>query len=221
MRILIIDDDKNILDFLKKALKAENFSVDTAEDGEKGIYLSNINNYDLIILDNSMPKKNGKSVCKEIRESGKTLPILILSVKTEIESKVDLLNSGADDYMTKPFSFEELKTRINALLRRPRNLIDNILKIDDLVLNTSDYSVLRNNKEIYLTKKEFSLLKYLMENKGRVLSKTTIMEHIWDMNADVFSNTVETHILKIRKKIDKGKKESIIKTITGRGYRIG
>ncbi len=221
MKVLVIDDDKNILNFLKKALKAEGFSVDIAENGEKGIYLSNINDYDLIILDYSMPKKDGKEVCKEIRMSGKTMPILILSVKTEIKSKVDLLNTGADDYMTKPFSFEELKTRINALLRRPKNLVDNILKIDDLTLNTSDYSVVCRGKEIYLTRKEFSLLKYLMENKGRVLSKIKIMEHIWDMNADIFSNTVETHILKIRKKIDKGRKESIIKTIPGRGYKIG
>jgi DNA-binding response OmpR family regulator len=221
MKILIIDDDKNILNSLKRSLKSENFSVDTADNGEKGIYLANINNYDLIILDNNLPKGDGRFVCEQIRSSGKALPILVLSVKAEVESKVDLLNAGADDYMTKPFSFEELRTRIKTLLRRPKNLIDNVLKINDLILDTSNYSVLKNKKEIYLTRKEFALLKYLMQNKGKVLSKISIMEHIWDMNADSFSNTIETHILKIRRKIDKGKKNSIIKTIPGRGYRIG
>ena len=220
MRILIVEDEKEIRNFLKKSLESECFVVDTAEDGERGSYLARTNDYDLITLDNIMPKKSGVEVCREIRKDGKNAPILILSVKSETTTKVDLLNAGADDYLTKPFSLDELIARIKALLRRPQEVENELLKIDDLTIDTAKQIVKRGNKEIYLTRKEFTLLKYLLKNKSFVLSRNMIMEHVWDMSADPFSNTIESHILSLRKKIDHGHKTKLIQTIPGRGYKI-
>ncbi len=208
MRILIAEDDKGIINYLKPSLEGENFIVDAVEDGEKGLYLAQTNDYDLIILDNILPKKEGYKICEEIRKDGKTVPIMMLSVKSEIETKVKLLNAGADDYVTKPFSFEELRARIKALLRRPKKIENQILKVDDLVLDKSRQTVARGKKEIYLTGKEFSLLEYLMKNQDTVLSRGMIMEHVWDMNADPFSNTIEMHILNLRRKIEQKNKKS-------------
>lgn len=220
MRILIAEDDKGIINYLKPSLEGENFIVDAVEDGEKGLYLAQTNDYDLIILDNILPKKEGYKICEEIRKDGKTVPIMMLSVKSEIETKVKLLNAGADDYLTKPFSFEELRARIKALLRRPKKIENQILKVDDLVLDKSRQTVARGKKEIYLTGKEFSLLEYLMKNQDTVLSRGMIMEHVWDMNADPFSNTIEMHILNLRRKIEQKNKKKLIRTVPGRGYKI-
>ena len=219
MRILVIEDEKEINAFLKLSLESECFIVDVAEDGERGSFLARTNEYDVIILDNILPKKIGLDVCKEIRASGKTTPIIVLSVKSETTTKVDLLNAGADDYLIKPFSLDELLARIRALLRRPQQIEDEILEIDDLSLDTKRHTVKRATKEIYLTRKEFILLEYLMKNRSIVLSRGMILEHVWDMNADPFSNTIESHILSLRRKIDaKGKK--LIQTVPGRGYKI-
>lgn len=220
MRILIIEDEKEIINFLKLALKAECFAVDTAEDGERGSFLARTNDYDLIILDNVLPKKIGIEVCKEIRARGKTMPIIVLSVKSEATTKVDLLNAGADDYLIKPFSLDELLARIRALLRRPKNIESEILKLDDLTLDTKKHLVKRGQKEIYLTRKEFTLLEYFMKNLGIVLSRGMMMEHVWDMNADPFSNTIESHILSLRRKVDLKGKKKLIHTVPGRGYKI-
>ncbi len=220
MRILIVEDEKDIRDFVAKSLKAESFAVDTAADGEKGSFLARTNDYDLIILDNIMPKKSGLQVCEEIRKDGKTVPILILSVKSETTAKVDLLNAGADDYLTKPFSLDELLARVRALLRRPTQIENEILQIDDLIVDTSRQTVRRGGKDIYLTRKEFALLKYLLKNQGIVLSRGMIMEHVWDMTADPFSNTIESHILSLRRKIDTKGKKKLIHTVPGRGYKI-
>lgn len=221
MRILIVEDDKDLVEYLKSGLEAENFSVDTAEDGEKGSFVARTNNYDLIILDYNLPKKSGYQICKEIRDDKKNVPILMLSINSEVNDKVELLNIGADDYLAKPFSFEELVARIKALLRRPKEIKSKILAIDDLILDIEGQTVKREKDEIYLTRKEFSLLEYLMKNQGKVLSRTTIMENVWDMNADPFSNTVETHILNLRKKIDRNIGSKLICTVPGRGYKIG
>ncbi len=220
MRALIVEDEKQILNFLKKSLQAEHFAVDTAEDGEKGSFLARTNDYDLILLDNIMPKKTGQEVCEEIRSEGINIPILVLSVKSEITTKVDLLNAGADDYMTKPFSLDELMARIKALLRRPKEIESEILKIDGLTLDTSKHIVKQGDKDIYLTRKEFTLLKYLMRNQGIVLSRSMIMEHVWDMSVDPFSNTIESHINSLRKKINIKGKKKLIHTVPGRGYKI-
>lgn len=219
MKLLIIEDDSSIRNVLRMSLEASCFAVDTAEDGEEGSYMARTNDYDLIILDNVMPKKLGKKVCQEIRESGKSIPIIMLSMKSEVLEKVAVLDVGADDYITKPFSFEELLARIRALTRRPKNLTEKILKIKNIELNTDRHIVLIDGIETELTKKEFTLLEYLLQNKERVVTRGQIMEHVWDINADPFSNTIESHIVNLRKKIGDSHKR-IIKNIPGRGYKI-
>ena len=220
MRILVIEDNKQIARTLKASLTNECFAVDVAPDGEKGCFLALTNDYDLVILDYMMPKKDGREVCTTIRKEGKTMPIIILTVKSEIEDKVNLLNLGADDYLTKPYSFEELMARIKALLRRPLQIEPEILQINNLTLDTKKRLVKRAGKEIQLTRKEFMLLQYLMRNKGIILSRGMIMEHVWDMEQDLFSNTIEAHILALRKKLDRNHSQKLIQTISGMGYRM-
>lgn len=220
MSILLVEDEKEIINFLKASLEAEYFSVDVAEDGEQGSYLARTNDYDLIILDNILPKKTGREICEEIRKIGKTVPVLVLSVKSDTATKVDLLNAGADDYLIKPFSFEELLARMRALRRRPEKLEGETLAVGDLTLNTRTHQVHRGKKEVYLTRKEFMLLEYLMRNKGTVLSRGMILEHVWDMNTDPFTNTIESHILSIRRKLDVKSKPKLIHTVPARGYKI-
>lgn len=220
MKALIIEDEKQIADFLKTNLEKNKFSVDIAHDGEEGSFKARTKRYDIILLDNIMPKKNGIEVCRDIRKDGKNLPIIMISVKSEINTKVKLLNAGADDYLTKPFDFEELLARINALLRRPDKIEGETLSIDDLFLDTAKHEVRRGNEDIILTKKEYQLLKYLTKNSGIVLSKSMLLENIWDMSVDYFSNTVESHIASLRKKIDKKGKKKLIHTVAGVGYKI-
>lgn len=221
MRILVIEDDKDLINFLKPSLEAENFVVDAVRDGEEGSFLARTNDYDLVILDYNLPRKDGCQICEDIRKDGKNTPIIVVSVKSEVDAKVNLLNIGADDYLTKPFSFAELLARINALLRRPQKIENEILIVNDLALDTASQTVKYKEKDIYFTRKEFELLKYLMKNQGKVLTRAIIMEHVWDMNADPFSNTVETHILNLRRKIDRKSGNKIIQTVPGRGYKIG
>jgi DNA-binding response OmpR family regulator len=220
MRILVIEDEEGIASFLKAGLESEYFAVDVVEDGEKGSFQARTNDYDMIILDNMLPKKNGAEVCEEIRRSGKTTPIIMLSARAELGIKVELLNKGADDYVTKPFSLEELLARIRALLRRPTTMTSEVLQTDDLVVDTKQHTIKRGGKEIYLTKKEFMLLELLLKKKGSVVSRGTIMEHVWDMNVDPFSNTIESHILNLRKKIATDGGRDLISTLPGIGYKI-
>ncbi len=220
MRILVIDDDPKISDFLKNNLEAELFAVDVATDGEKGAYLGRCNDYDLIVLDNVLPKKNGLEVCREIREKKKGVKIIMLSALSDITTKVDLLDNGADDYLTKPFSFRELLSRVKALLRRPTVSTEEVIKIGDLIINTNNHEVTRGKKNIGLTRKEFMLLEYLAKNAGRTLTQIDIMEHVWDMELDSFSQTLKSHVRNLRAKIDGGRKTSIIQTVNGRGYKM-
>jgi DNA-binding response OmpR family regulator len=218
MKILIIEDDSDLVTFLKQNLSSEGFLVDYSKDGEKGESMACYNEYDLIILDLNVPSKNGKEICKTVRDNKKMMPILVLTADFNVQDKIDLLNLGADDYLTKPFSFEELTARIKALLRRPKDInADETLQISNLSLNKNSKKVLKDDKEVYLTLKEFSLLEYLMENKGKIISRGMIIDHVWDMKGDIFSNTIESHIFNLRKKLDNKK---LIKTIPGRGYRI-
>jgi two-component system OmpR family response regulator len=220
MRALVIDDERGVRETLAENLRSRCFAVDTAEDGTEGSYMARTNTYDLIILDNMLPEKNGTVVCEEIRKTGRNTPILVLSALSDSWRKVELLNAGADDYMIKPFSFEELMARIRALMRRPADMESDILTVDALVLDTKHQTVKREEVGIYLTRKEYMLLEYLMRNRGSVLSRAMIMEHVWDMTSDPFSNTIESHILSLRRKVDKPHEKKLIHTVPGRGYRI-
>ncbi|MEY2640811.1 MAG: hypothetical protein RL150_204 [Candidatus Parcubacteria bacterium] len=219
MKILLTEDNSAIRNVLRMSLEAASFVVDEAENGEDGSFLARTNEYDLVILDNMLPKKMGKQVCKEIREAGKTMPVLLLSMKNEVNEKIELLDCGADDYMTKPFSFEELLARMRALMRRPTPLKETVITVGDLTLHLEKQQVFRGRKELYLTRKEFTLLSYLAIHRDRVVSRGQLLEHVWDMHANPFSNTIEAHILTLRKKIGDTKKR-LIRSVPGRGYKL-
>ncbi len=220
MRILVVDDDKGVRESLKKSLEAECFAVDTAGDGAEGSYLGRVNEYDLILLDNTMPRKTGIEVCKDIRAVGRKSPIIVLSVESEVDDKVSLLNAGADDYLTKPFSYKELASRMRALLRRPNAIMPENLKVGDLVLDTANQRAKRGSKDIYLTRKEYALIEHLIRNSGTIVSRGSLLDHVWGEETDPFTNTIEAHILNLRKKVDFDPKRKLIHTIPGRGYKI-
>jgi DNA-binding response OmpR family regulator len=220
MRILLVEDEKQVADFLIMSLEAECFAVDHTADGEQGSFLARTNDYDLLILDNLLPGKSGREICADVRQMGKVVPILILSVQSDTTAKIELLDAGADDYLSKPFSLQELTARARALLRRPQQITDSKLNIDDLVMDPQKHRVTRGTREIPLTRKEFMFLEYLLKNKDIVLSRGMILEHVWDMTADPFSNTIEAHIRTLRKKIDAGEPLKLIHTIPGIGYKI-
>jgi two-component system OmpR family response regulator len=219
MRILIIEDDPTIRTTLAAYLESACFAVDATGDGAEGSYLARTNEYDVVILDYMLPSKDGLRICHEIRESGKTVPLLMTTVRNEIADKVELLNKGVDDYVTKPFSLDEILARVNALMRRPKRIDAPVMQVADIVIDANRQRVARGNKEIYLTRKEYSLLEYLARHEGRVVSRGTIMEHVWNMESDPFSNTIEAHIFNLRKKIRRGKTE-LIRTVPGRGYML-
>lgn len=219
MKILIIEDDISLRNVLRIGLEEMSHVVDEAENGEKGSYLARVNKYDLILLDNVLPKKMGRQVCQEIRKSGIHTPILLLSAKSEVNSKIDLLDSGADDYMTKPFSFLELQSRIKVLARRPQKIEDFILSANHIELNRNKAEIKIRGKKVYFTRKEFLLLELLMKNYNDVITRSMIMEKVWEMQVDPFSNTVETHIRNVRVKI-KDVNKKIIVNIPGRGYKF-
>lgn len=220
MRILIIEDQKEIADFIQESLRAEYFEADVAYDGEQGSFLARTNDYALVILDCILPKMSGEEVLKEIRADKPGMPILILTIKAELSDKIDGFAMGADDYMVKPFLFQELLARIKAILRRPTEIEKSVYKIDDLIVDTNKHHVKRAGNGIYLTRKELMLLEYLLTNKGNVVSRAAILENVWDINADPFSNTIESHILNLRKKIDLPGHKPLIHTIVGRGYKL-
>jgi DNA-binding response OmpR family regulator len=220
MRILLIEDDLDTQEFLKTRLQEKCFAVDATDDGSTALYLAHTNEYDVILLDYALPNKNGFEICKELRKSEYHVPIIMISVTLDIEHKVQGFNLGIDDYLTKPFFFDELYARIQAVLRRPKLRQNTQLMIDNLSLDTAKQRVIRGKQTIYLTRKEFSLLEYLLLHVGTVVSRGAIMEHIWDMTLDPFSNTIETHILNLRKKIDKTPYRKLIHSVPGRGYKI-
>lgn len=218
MRILVIEDEKKVASFIKNGLQEASYTVDVAADGLKGQLLASQNEYDLIILDVLLPKQDGWTTCKNLRESKIKIPILMLTAMGQTEDKVKGLNIGADDYLTKPFEFPEFLARVRALMRRGDINTEIILKIADLVLNPNEHSVTRNGISISLTPKEFALLEYLMRNKGRVVSRTQISEHVWRIDFDRGSNVVDTYIKFLRQKIDKNFTKPLIHTVVGIGY---
>jgi heavy metal response regulator len=220
MKILLVEDEKKVASFIKRGLEEEHFTVDVAYDGESGEFMALTSEYDLIILDILLPKKNGFEVLKSLRANGIQTPILILTAKGSIDYKVEGLNSGADDYLTKPFAFAELIARIRSLLRRTSSEKSNIIKVADLELDIVKHIAKRGEKIIELTAREYSLLEYFMRNKGRVLMRTMIAEHIWDYHFDNVSNIIDVYVRRLRKKIDEGFPKKLIHTIRGVGYII-
>ena len=220
MRILLVEDEKKVASFVKKGLEEEYYSVDVAFDGKNGLHLALTGEHDLIILDVMLPHKDGFSILKEIRSEKISTPVLFLTAKDTLSDKVQGLDIGADDYLPKPFAFEELLARVRALLRRHSSQKDLILKIFDLSLDTQTHTVTRNNLEIKLTPREYSILEYLMRNKNRVISRTVLSEHVYDYHFDTNTNVLDVYINKLRNKIDKNSDSPVIQTIRGVGYII-
>ena len=221
MRILIVEDERKIARALGRALKNEKYAVDISHDGTDAYAMIGMIDYDLLILDRMIPGDyDGLNLTKKLREEGKTVPILLLTALGEIKDKTEGLDSGADDYLTKPFALDELLARVRALLRRPQTQAETILKIADLSLDLNAHEVLRNNQKIELTNKEFSLLEYLVRNAGRPVSKEQIITHVWDYDADILPNNIEVYISYLREKVDKPFERKLIKTVRGIGYKI-
>jgi len=220
MRLLIIEDEKKFTDFLRRGLKEEGYAVDVASDGEQGYFLATTEDYDLIILDLRIPKIDGLSLCRKLRAENIASPILILTVRDSVEDKVSGLDSGADDYLTKPFAFEELLARVRALLRKRQIPTPTKLQVADLELDLVSHKAARGGRDIALTAKEYALLEYLMRNKGTVVTRTMISEHVWDINFDTFTNVFDVYINYLRKKVDLGQKKKLIQTVRGRGYSL-
>jgi DNA-binding response OmpR family regulator len=223
MRILVVEDEHKIAQSLKKGLEQESFAVDLAFTGDEGYDLATTEEYDLIILDLLLPGMSGIDICRSLREKQIHTPILMLTAKGQIEDKVMGLNSGADDYLTKPFAFEELLARVKALGRRPKDTVGTKLIFDDLSLDTLSYQVKRGSESIQLSAKEYALLEYLLRHPNQVITKDQIISHVWDYDADILPNTVEVYIGYLRNKIDKPfpKNKALINTIRGFGYRLG
>lgn len=220
MRVLLIEDDVTIARLLKEGLEDESYAVDVVNDGSEGYRTAAADDYDVIILDIMLPGMNGYEVCRALRNDGNKTPILMLTARDAERDIVEGLDTGADDYLAKPFSFDVLLARIRALLRRPNEKLEEILQIGDLKLDPSSKKVTRASQEISLTAKEYGVLEYLMRNKGKVLSKEQIISHVWDFDADVLPNNVELFIMFLRRKIDKPFKSKLIHTVSGFGYKL-
>jgi len=218
MRILLVEDEKRMADFVTKGLKEERYVVDVAHNGEDALFLVDINPYDLIILDLMLPDTNGLAICKHIRNKKMDTPILIITAKDSVRDKVKGLDFGADDYLTKPFSFDEFLARVRALLRRKRADKMSILRIADLELNQLTHKVKRGGKEIDLTSKEYALLEYFIMNANEVITRTMISEHVWNEEFDSLSNIIDVFVNHLRNKIDKDFDKPLIHTIHGTGY---
>ena len=218
MRFLLVEDEPRVARFISKGLRELGYAVDTAQDGELGHYKVSISESELIILDFMLLRKNGFEVCKELRRAGIKTPILMLTARDAIEDRVKGLDSGADDYLGKPFDFKELLARVRALLRRAKDLRPALLEIADLTLNTADHSVTRGGKSIGLTAKEYSLLEFFMLREGKIVSRGEIAEHVWDENFDPFSNVIDVYVRRLRKKIDDDFDRPLIHTRRGEGY---
>ncbi len=218
MRLLVVEDEKKLASFLKRGFEEEHFAVDVAYDGEEGWYLSTVNDYDAIILDIMLPKMDGLSLCRKLRSRQKDTPIILLTAKDTIEDKVTGLNLGADDYLVKPFAFAELLARVRALLRRKGSPFVSQLQVSDLVLDPVSHRVSRGGKLINLTAKEYALLEFLMRHAGEVVTRTQIIEHVWDQHFDSDTNVVGVYITYLRQKIDHQFEPKLIHTIRGVGY---
>jgi heavy metal response regulator len=220
MHLLIVEDEKSLADIIKKGLEEEDYVVDVAYNGEDGLFMAENELSDLIILDIMLPIVDGMTILKRIRKAGVKTPVLMLTAKDALKDKVSGLDSGADDYLTKPFLFEELLARIRALLRRNSETKTSMIEIGDLVINMATHEVRRGRRDISLSAKEYVLLEFLALHKNEVLSRTVLSEHLYDYNFDLDSNVVDVFIHRIRKKIDKGSERKLIHTLRGSGYML-
>ena len=220
MRILVVEDERRIAAFIKRGLEEERYAVDVAYDGEEALDWADAVDYDLVVLDVLLPQKDGIQVCRELRDQGNKVPILMLTARDAIEDRVEGLDSGADDYMVKPFAFQELLARLRALLRRSGEVKTTRLEVGDLALDTLTHRAIRGGKVIELTAREYALLEFLMRHPGQILSRTQIAEHVWDYDFFSTSNVVDVYIRYLRRKIDKGFEVKLIKTARGVGYKI-
>jgi len=218
VRILLVEDDRRVAQFIRRGLREEQYQVDMAQDGEKALFEAQTNEYALIILDLMLPKRDGMDVLKTLRAAHQNTPVLILTAKDKPVDKVEGLNAGADDYLTKPFGFEELLARVRALLRRSGNITPTILSAADLSVDTVKHSVKRGDKEIDLTNREYALLEYFMRRPNQVITRTMLAEHVWETSFDTFSNVIDVHIARLRQKIDEGASCKVLHTLRGRGY---
>ena len=218
MRALVVEDDAGIRGFLKKGLREASFAVDVADDGTVGYELARVERYDVIILDLMLPGKDGLSLLKDLRESGDDTPVICLTARDTVEDRVQGLDLGADDYLSKPFSFSELLARIRALLRRGRTAVNSPIRVADLTVDLLAHAVERAGQRIDLSAREYALLEYMIRHAGEVLARTMILEHVWDMNQDPLTNVVDVHINRLRKKVDHGFAQPLIHTIRGVGY---
>lgn len=220
MRILVIEDEKKVAEFIRNGLVEEGYAVDAAFDGDAGFELASSGEYDAILLDVMLPRVDGVTLCAGLRAAGCDTPILMLTAKDAVSDKVRGLDAGADDYLTKPFAFEELLARIRALLRKKYQHQATRLAVDDLVLDTATHTVTRAGEAIPLSVKEYALLEYLMRNAGSVVTRTMISEHVWDISFETFTNVIDVYISYLRNKIDKGRPRALIQTVRGRGYTL-
>jgi DNA-binding response OmpR family regulator len=221
MRVLVAEDDIPVASFVRKGLEAEQYAVDVAQDGDEAQFMVNQFDYDVAVLDLTLPRVDGLDVLKHIRKSKPALPVLILTGRNRVEDRVQGLDLGADDYLTKPFSFTELSARVRALLRRSSMPAEMVLRVADLELNRVERSVTRAGKSIEMTPKEFSLLEYLMRNTGRCVTRAMIVEHVWNLSFDTMTNVVDVYINYVRKKVDQSHEKKLIHTVRGVGYQIG
>ncbi|PWU00843.1 MAG: DNA-binding response regulator [Terriglobia bacterium] len=220
MRILLVEDDAPLVRVLAKGLREKTYAVDQARDGEQAVYLGSVNEYDLVILDVMLPVKDGYTVCRELRASGRRMPILMLTARGSVDDRVAGLDCGADDYLTKPFDFKELLARVRALLRRAAIFRAPVMRVADLMLNTASHAVSRGGRLVTLTAKEYALLEFLVFNQGKVVGREEIAQHVWDDNFDPFSNVIDVYIKRLRAKLDADSETRLIHTRRGEGYLL-
>jgi DNA-binding response OmpR family regulator len=221
MRVLLVEDDIGIARFVARGLREQAYAVDVVTGGEDALYQTSVNTYDLIILDVMIPAPDGFAVCRQLRESGQRLPILMLTARDAVEDRVRGLDHGADDYLTKPFEFRELLARLRALLRRGETIRPETIMVDDLALDTASQTAARAGQRIELTTKEYALLEFLARNAGRVVGRAEIAEHVWDEEFDPFTNLIEVYVNRLRRKIDAGPGAPLLRTRRGAGYVLG
>ena len=222
MRILLVEDEIKLAEAMANGLKAKGYAVDTVSDGEKALTRISVHHkdYDLVILDLMLPSLDGYAICREARARGIVLPILVLTARAETDTKVELLLAGADDYLVKPFAFEELLARMQALLRRPEGLLPEVLRGGDIELNTREHKVTLRGEPVPLTLKEFNLLEYFLRHPGEVINREDLLAHLWDFNYESFSNVIDVHVKNLRRKLDNGNRDGLFETVRGIGYQL-